>query len=600
MKYNPNLMKKYPSLPLCLLALFVWLLHGSAAYAQQIVKYSPEVELRIKQVEENLTGAVQVEGQGAWNIKDRITFHKIPGVSIAVIRNYKLEWAKGYGWADASEKREVTPQTLFQAASISKSLNGVGVLKLVQNKKLDLKTDINAYLKSWKFPYDSLSKGKKITLSNLLSHTAGLSVHGFRGYAKGETIPSVVQILNGLPPANNQAIRSQFEPDHKVQYSGGGTTISQLITMDVTGQPYDTYMRENVLKPLGMTSSFYKQPGKDNTPSLLATGYKGNGEEVTGKYHVYPEQAAASLWTNPTELCYYIIETQLSLQGKSAKVLTPEFTKLRLTPYMGAAGLGVFIDTKGNEKYFQHSGGNEGFRSQYYGSMTNGNGVVVMVNSDNGAIIPEIIGSVASAYGWENFNNTQVKKIVQLTEGQLKTYEGYYESQVNKNTYIRFTAKENQLMLTQLWDGREILFSAESDLDFFCKEFPFPLKFTKDKDGSVTEVLAFNKDVWVKDSNYKPVVRKAITLTPSQLKILEGKYQVQQNKALIVQVTAKEDHLLVKQLWDGEELIFIPESELEFFAKDNQFFPVKFIRDKDGVVTQLLAFNRDMLDRMKE
>jgi hypothetical protein len=155
-------------------------------------------------------------------------------------------------------------------------------------------------------------------------------------------------------------------------------------------------------------------------------------------------------------------------------------------------------------------------------------------------------------------------------------------------------------MLTQLWDGREIMFSPESEVDFFCREFPFPLKFTKDKDGTVTEVLAFNKDVWIKDANYKPEVRKAISLAPSQLKIFEGKYQVQQNKSLIVQVTAKEDHLLIKQLWDGEELIFIPESELEFFAKDNQFFPVKFIRDKDGAVAQLLAFNRDLLDKMKE
>jgi hypothetical protein len=171
---------------------------------------------------------------------------------------------------------------------------------------------------------------------------------------------------------------------------------------------------------------------------------------------------------------------------------------------------------------------------------------------------------------------------------------------VKKNTYIRFTVKENQLMLTQLWDGREIMFSPESEVDFFCRDFPFPLKFTKDKSGMATEVLAFNKDVWVKDSAYKPVVRKVISLTPSQLKIFEGKYQVQQNKNLIVQVTAKEDHLLIKQLWDSEELTFLPESELEFFAKDNQFFPVKFIRDKDGAVTQLLALNRDLLDKMKE
>jgi CubicO group peptidase (beta-lactamase class C family) len=592
-------MKKHPSILIRFGILSAVILRISFVDAQQLPNYSPEVERKIKQVEENLTGAVQIEGQKAWTIKDRIAFHKIPGVSIAVIKNYKLEWAKGYGWADASEKREVTSQTLFQAASISKSLNGVGVLKLVQDKKLDLSTDINTYLKSWKFPYDSLSNSKKITLANLLSHSAGLSVHGFRGYAKGESVPTLVQILDGQSPANNPPIRSQFAPGQRVQYSGGGTTISQLIVTDVTGKSYDTYMRDNVLKPLGMTTSFYAQPGATNN-SLLATGYKGNGDEVKGKYHVYPEQAAASLWTNPTELAYYIIETQLSLEGKSAKVLTQEFTKLRLNPYMETAGLGVFIDTKGNDKYFQHSGGNEGFRSQYFGSMANGNGVVVMVNSDNGAIIREIIGSVAGVYGWNDFYNTPIKKIITLSENKLKAFEGYYESQVNKNTYIQFTIKENQLMLKQLWDGREIYFSPESEVDFFCKEFPFPLKFTKDKAGAVTEVLAFNKDVWVKNKTYKPVVRKAVSLTPEQLKLLEGKYQVQQNKSLLVQITAKEDHLLVKQLWDGDEMILVPESELEFFDKNNQTQAVKFIKDKNGSVTQILAFGRDLLDKIKE
>jgi len=594
-------MKTLSSLLLLIAIPFLLLTLPPKLYAQQKVRYSSEVENRIKQVETNLSGAVQLEGQEKWNIKDRMTFYKVPGVTIAVVRDYKIDWAQGYGWADATEKREVTSETLFQAASISKSLNAVGILKLAQENKLDLKTDINTYLKSWKFPYDSLSKNKKVTLSNLLSHTAGLSVHGFRGYAKGEAIPTIIQILNGETPANNAPIRSQFEPDMRVQYSGGGTTISQLIAMDVTGLSYDQYMQKNVLKPMGMTTSFYGQPAGDNKiSSLLATGYQEDGKEVTGKYHIYPEQAAASLWTNPTELSRYIIETQLSLQGKSSKVLSQAFTKTRLTPYKDPAALGVFIDTKGKEKYFQHGGANEGFRCQYFGSMENGNGVVVMVNSDNGAIIGEIINSVASVYQWSDFYKADVKKVTLLSQEQLKAFEGYYASKENKNTYIKFSTKEGQLALTQLWDGREILFSPESEVDFFCKEFPFPLKFTKDKNGAVTEVLAFNRDVWERDNNYKPVVRKAITLTPAQLKIFEGKYQLQQNKALIVQITAMEDHLFVKQLWDGKELLFVPESELDFFAKDNPLFPIRFIKDKDGAITQIIAFERDLLDKVKD
>jgi CubicO group peptidase (beta-lactamase class C family) len=474
----------------------------------------------------------------------------------------------------------------------------VGVLKLAQDKKVDLNADINTYLKSWKFPYDSLSKSEKITLTNLLSHTAGLSVHGFRGYTRDEAIPTIAQILDGLPPANSGPIRSLFEPDLRLQYSGGGTTVSQLIVTDVTGMSYDEYMREHILKPIGMTASFYKIPDAYGDTSLLATGHRQDGKEVAGKFHLCPEQAAASLWTNPTDLAKYIIETQLSLKGESEKVLSAEYTELRLTPYKGNAALGVFIDTKEDDKYFQHGGANEGFRSQYYGDIESGNGVVVMVNSDNGAIMQEIIRSVAGAYEWENFYDDDVKKIAKLSDDELKAFEGFYRAKEGNN-YLRFLVKDHQLALTQLWDGREIMFSPESGLDFFCKDFPFPLKFAR-KGGAITEVLAFNRDLWVKDTNFKLVDKKRIQLLPTQLKILEGKFQLQQNKGLAMQITAANDHLIVKQLWDGRELPFVPESELNFFARDNQFFPIRFIKDSDGRIAQLIAFERDVLEKVGE
>jgi CubicO group peptidase (beta-lactamase class C family) len=259
-----------------------------------------------------------------------------------------LEWAKGYGWADSAEKRPVTTETLFQAGSISKSLNSLGVLKLVQDRKLDLYTDINFYLKSWKFPYDSISKGKKITLINLLTHTAGLNVHGFPGYTVGDPIPTLPQVLDGLPPANTPAVRSVFEPGLRFQYSGGGTTISQMIVQDVTGQPYDEFMWKNVLQPLGMMNSSYSQPPSSSKQKQLASAYYADGKPVKGKYHIYPEQAAAGLWTNPTDLSKYIIETQLSMEERSSKVLKMEWARLRVTPYIDStAALGVFIPVIG-------------------------------------------------------------------------------------------------------------------------------------------------------------------------------------------------------------------------------------------------------------
>ena len=234
-------------------------------------------------VENNLSSWVQTGQNDTRTLAEGMKENNVNGISIAVISNYKIEWAKGYGFADIEEKRPVTEKTLFQAASISKSLNSVGIMKLVQDKRLDLNTDINKYLTSWKFPYDEKSNNKQITLTHLLSHTGGLTIHGFPGYAKGEVLPSLPQILDGIKPANTEAVRSSGEPGTNVTYSGGGTTISQMIVMDVTKQPYEIFMQENVLDPLGMTSSSFNQPPANDNSELYAIGYakwKGSRRQI--------------------------------------------------------------------------------------------------------------------------------------------------------------------------------------------------------------------------------------------------------------------------------------------------------------------------------
>lgn len=463
------------------LSLFVCL-QTSNLTAQSDSTYSNGIQGKIKEFENNIGLWVQI-GNQHFTLADRMKSNHVKGVSIALIKDYKIEWAKGYGWADSAEQRPVTVNTLFQAGSISKSLNGVGVLKLVQEGKLNLDSDINIYLKSWKFPYDSLSKGKKITIANLLSHTAGLTVHGFDGYEKGDTLPTLVQILNGEKPANNKAVRSMYEPSLKYEYSGGGITISQLIVQDVTGQPYDTYMSNNVLAPMGMSESFYTQPPPADKENLLATGYYNDGTAVKGKHHIYPEQAAAGLWTTPTDLAKYIIETQLSLQGRSNKVLSPETTRRRLTPYKnGSAALGVFIIEKGNEKYFTHDGSDEGFVASYFGSMENGNGVVVMVNSDDGSLLGEIVNSLASVYHWKDFYTPVIKNVVAVNDEILKTYVGNYK--LHRDTLNVALEKEGLMLRMNSKTKYRIYFT--SDTDFFVLEFAgSEQRFTKDQNGKV-------------------------------------------------------------------------------------------------------------------
>lgn len=451
--------------------------------------YSKEIEEKIKRVENNLSGSLHIQDSvNTYNLQQRMKDNNIFGVSIAVIHDYKLEWARGYGMADIASQTSVTAQTLFQAASISKSLNGVGLLKLAQDKKIDLYADINTYLTSWKFPYDTVSHGKKISVANLLSHTAGLTVHGFPGYAKTDSLPSIIQILNGKKPANTAPIRSQEEPGKRSKYSGGGITISQLIVTDVTHQPYNEYMWQQVLKPMGMLSSSYTQPPANDKEKFLSSGYRGNGKPVGGNYHIYPEEAAAGLWTNPTDLAAYIIETQLSLQGKSSKVLNSEMTKLRLTPYIDSnAAPGVFIIQKG-DKYFSHGGANEGFRCVYYGSMNTGNGIVVMVNSDNGRILEEIVNSVATVYDWKDFFTPKVKKTVIVTSDMVNAYTGKYV--LFKDT-VNISFDKKPMLIVNNEEFYPIYFSSEQD--FFSPDLPFDLRFEKDADGKVKDIYFKNQ-----------------------------------------------------------------------------------------------------------
>lgn len=395
--------------------------------------HSKNIKEKIKQVENNLIAWVKLDSTKNWNIYDRMKDLHVNGVSIAVINNYKIEWAKSYGWADTAQNIPVTVSTLFQIASIGKSLNAFGQMELVQSGKINLEADINSYLTCWKFPYDSLSKGKKITLANLLSHTAGLSVHGFDGYEWNHPLPTLSQTLNGEQPANNPPVRSVFEPGIKSEYSGGGIMISQAMLQDVTGIAYSEYMRNKVFLPLGMThTSFSTDPLYKN----FATGYRFDDLNMGGKYMRFTEQACGgATWSTATDLAKFIIEIQLSLKGQSNKVLSKETVKQMLTPYLKETNVafGCFIDDKKGELYFQHSGLNPGYSSQYYGSINGGSGIVVLINGDNTDFKDEVVNAVATVYGWKNFYDFAPKKIVALPPDTLKKYVGKYKFENSDN-----------------------------------------------------------------------------------------------------------------------------------------------------------------------
>ena len=325
--------------------------------------------------------------------------YKVPALSIAVIEDFKIAWAKGYGTIGTGSSAPVTTKTLFQAGSISKPVAATGALFLVERGKLSLDEDVNVKLKTWKVPENEFTKDQKVTLRRLMSHTGGLTVHGFPGYDVDEKIPALVQIFNG-ESANTPPIRVDVVPGTLERYSGGGVTIEQQLMMDVTGKSFPELMRETVLDKVGMTDSSYEQPLPAARAAMTAIGTYSDGRPVHGKWHIYPEMAAAGLWTTPTDLAKFAIEIANSRHGKSNRVLSQKMTEEMLTPVMDGAGLGFFVE-KENPGQFGHGGADEGFQALLTMNSETGKGVAIMADSDNGITVANYVERrIAQEYAW--------------------------------------------------------------------------------------------------------------------------------------------------------------------------------------------------------
>jgi len=326
--------------------------------------------------------------------------YQVPGLSVAVIDGFRIVWTGAYGVVEVGSARPVTPGTLFQAGSISKPVAAAGALRLVEQGRLSLDEDVNSRLQTWKVPENEFTRTEKVTLRRLMSHTAGLTVGGFPGYETGAHIPTLAQILDGTKPANTPAVRVDLVPGTRVRYSGGGVTVEQLLMMDVTGKPFPALMRELVLDRIGMTGSGYEQPLPPARAAVAASGADTGGKTIPGRWHVYPEMAAAGLWTTPTDLANFAVEIALSRHGKSNRILSEKITALMLTPVLGEAGLGFFLDPDSPGE-FGHNGADEGFQSLLWMNSETGKGVAIMANSDNGNAVGDLLlRAVAREYGW--------------------------------------------------------------------------------------------------------------------------------------------------------------------------------------------------------
>jgi CubicO group peptidase (beta-lactamase class C family) len=329
----------------------------------------------------------------------------VPGVSIAIIKDFKIAATYAYGVADAETGAPVTTETMFQAASISKPVAAMVSLKAVQNGRFSLDQDVNTILKSWKVPDGPFVKDRPVTPRGLMSHVSGTGdAFGFPGYALNAPLPSLPQILDGVqPPSNLRAVRLERAPMTGFEYSGGAVIIQQLALTDVVGKPFADLAREWVLNPIGMTNSTYEQPLPQSRHQQAARAHNRTGARMGDPWHVYPEQAAAGLWTTPTDLAKFAIELQLAVAGKSNRVLSQATAREMVTPVgVGPYAVGFAIAREGEGWYFMHGGSNWGFQCDLMAHRVHGYGAVIMTNSDSGgALIRRLRQMIQQEYKWD-------------------------------------------------------------------------------------------------------------------------------------------------------------------------------------------------------
>jgi CubicO group peptidase (beta-lactamase class C family) len=286
---------------------------------------------------------------------------------------------------------------------VTKSITAAVTLRLVQDGVLDLDRNVNEYLKSWKVPDNEFTREEKVTIRRLLSHSAGLSVHGFRGYAEGEPVPSILETLEGKSPANNAPVRVEAEPGWGYQYSGGGYTLLQLLIEEVTGKRLADVSRELMFEPLEMKHSSIGLPRSKSLLPQVALAHLKDG--TSKRAHAFLEEGSGccELWTTPTDLGRFMIALQLALRGEQGHILSPDMAKAMMTPTNSPQmGLGFLLRRFNPAIYFSHAGGNVGFSSWFIAHSEAGYGVVVTTNTNGtGSITLEIMQSVADVYDWE-------------------------------------------------------------------------------------------------------------------------------------------------------------------------------------------------------
>lgn len=408
-----------------------------------------------------------------WPLAERMARYRVPGVGLAFVAGGEPAWTASFGRLHALEEQPVDADTLFQAASISKPVTALAALRLAARGLLDLDAGVRPRLRRWALP-----PGPPVSLRRLLAHHAGVNVPGFRGYASGEAVPDLVQVLSGESPANSPAVRVEAEPGSRTAYSGGGYTLVQLLLEDVTGTPFPDLLAELVFEPLGMSGSAFRQPLPAAEAARAAAGHRLRGEPVVGRWHVYPELAAAGLWSTPGDLARFAAGVARAWAGRLPELLPQELAREMLRPLAGERGLGfeVHPEEEGGPR-FGHTGSNQGYRARLEFYAARGEGLVVMTNADGGHNLAlEITRAAAELLGWPAFRPRK-RRAARLAPAALRRLAGRYALREYPDELIEVRALGSRLSFGWNDDPRRQHLLPASPQRFFSLESALELDF---------------------------------------------------------------------------------------------------------------------------
>ncbi|WP_370000175.1 serine hydrolase domain-containing protein [Winogradskyella sp.] len=349
----------------------------------------------------------------------------IAGVSIAFFDNGKISWQKTYGYSNLSDSIKVTPNTVFNGASLSKPVTALAALNLVEKGVLSLNADVNKYLEGWKIPENEFTEQEKVTLKRLIGHRAGFERYVQSSYFPNEEFPTITQMLTGEKPSVDPPVSVVYVPGQKQVYSNPGYSVIEKLIEDITNKEFNDVMTELIFEPCDMNNSSFEQPVPKHISQQMATGYTNDLEPYP--YKLFPYKAAGGIWTTPTDLANFLVTVLDDHHANTNTILSKRMTDSVFAKTTERLGFAKIYNDKSTDLVFEHWGSNSGFTCYMVGSLNHKQGVVIMTNSDNGmSLMSYIARAVAAANNWD-FLQPKIYNRFLINEVEMNKFKGKFK-----------------------------------------------------------------------------------------------------------------------------------------------------------------------------